>query len=208
MQTLKPLDINEMESLQKLLKEYHIAQDYHIRLNNLLPLYKEYEYFQKMEQEYEEAEQTLHNFCRTHMAGTLVGDEMDASCEFYKESLQFQMPVYETIEMYDRRMTYIKRYGFTILSWSMIFQIAQRIGTMKTIEVGCGIGTITLHVNAVLEKMGYDNKVIASDIDTTSTNIYFDESTRAPIADGIEQDDAVSQIIKYTPEVMISISLL
>jgi hypothetical protein len=70
-------------------------------------------------------------------------------------------------------LQYTKLYGYTILSWTVIFQIVQIIvekNISSVIEVLCGTGYITYFVNSVLDILSNNNsvKIVASDINLKS----------------------------------------
>lgn len=99
------------------------------------------------------------------------------------------------------RNKYTTRFGYVVLSWSLIEQIANIVDENKTVEVAAGLGYISFFVNYLLEQRGKENRVIPSDVDPRGDSYFGKYRVNAPIE--IIRGDALSQIIEHNPRVMI-----
>jgi len=120
-------------------------------------------------------------------------------------------------KMNDLREKYISYYGYTILSWSLIFEIAYFIIQKRitnVIEVMAGRGYMTYFVNVALEFLqngSYDTRVVASDLELGDNNKYFGANSphnlmanNAPISRELLLTlDATTHITQAKPKMMI-----
>jgi hypothetical protein len=150
--------------------------------------------------ELDKFEQMASDLVETHnpLAFWLMNSAKNLWSTYSKYSLMSQYePNYDDLKN-QQLEKYHNEYGYTTLSWCLVFQIAHFIIDEKinnVIEVACGVGYLTYYINIALELLESDVQVVASNVNLLSAH--------HKLGNNFMQMDMCSHIELANPEMVI-----